>query len=89
MPTKRSGVTSQVLNQKILVFGGESDKGTFTENEAYNPNTDIWETLKPMPVARHGVGSVYYNNAILLRGGGPYPGGGGSNTHMIFFMEKK
>ena len=89
MPTKRSGVTSQVLNQKILVFGGESDKGTFTENEAYNPNTDIWEALKPMPVGRHGLGSVYYNNAIHLLGGGPNPGGGGSNTHMIFFMEKK
>ena len=89
IPTKRSGITSQVLNKKILVFGGESGKGTFTENEAYNPNTDKWETLKPMPTGRHGMGSINYKNAIHLFGGGPNPGGGGSNTHMMFFIEKK
>ena len=87
--TKRSGITSQVLNNKILVFGGESSSGTFKKNEAYNPSTDKWETLKPMPVGRHGLGSANYKNAIHLFGGGPNPGGGGSNTHMIFFMRKK
>ena len=89
LPTKRSGITSQVLNKRILVFGGESGKGTFTENEAYDPNTDTWETLLPMPAGRHGLGSANYKNAIHLFGGGPNPGGGGSNTHSMFFIEKK
>ena len=89
MPTKRSGITSQILNKRILVFGGESGKATFKENEAYNPNTDTWMTLKPMPTGRHGLGSAVFKNKIHLFDGGPNPGGGGSNTHMIFFIDRK
>ena len=89
LKTKRSGVTSQVLNNKILVFGGESGQGTFTENEAYDPNKDTWKTLSPMPSGRHGLGSANYKNEIHLIGGGPNPGGKGSKTHSVFFIKKK
>ena len=88
LPTKRSGITSQTLNKKILVFGGESSKGTFSKNESYDPNTDTWETLLPMPSGRHGLGSANYKDSIHLFGGGPNPGGGGSNTHSMFFYKK-
>ena len=88
LPTKRSGITSQTLERKILVFGGESGEGTFTENESYDPDTNTWETLLPMPSGRHGLGSAKYQNRIHLFGGGPKPGGGGSNTHSIFFIRK-
>jgi len=89
LPTKRSGITSQVLNKRILVFGGESGKETFTENEAYDPNTDTWKTLLPMPSGRHGLGSGYHKNTIHLFGGGPNPGESSSNTHSMFFIRKK
>jgi N-acetylneuraminic acid mutarotase len=89
LKTKRSGATSQVLNKKILVFGGESEQGTFTENEAYDPSTDTWETLSPMPSGRHGLGSANHKNQIHLIGGGPNPGGEGSNTHSVFFIRNK
>ena len=42
LPTARSGITSQTVNGKIYVFGGESGEGTFDENEAYNSKTDQW-----------------------------------------------
>ena len=71
------------------MFGGESGEGTFTENESYNPNTDTWEILLSMPSGRHGLGSAKYKNTIHLFGGGPNPGEGGSNTHLIFFIQKK
>jgi N-acetylneuraminic acid mutarotase len=89
LPTKRSGITSQVLDKRILVFGGESGEGTFTENEAYDPKTDSWETLTPMPEGRHGLGSARYKKKIHLLAGGPNPGGGGSDTHTIFNIDKK
>jgi N-acetylneuraminic acid mutarotase len=89
LPTKRSGITSQVLDKRILVFGGESGEGTFTENEAYDPKTDSWETLTPMPEGRHGLGSARYKKKIHLFAGGPNPGGGGSDTHTIFNIDKK
>jgi len=78
-----------MLNKRILVFGGESEKGTFTKNEACDPNTDTWKTPLPMPIGRHGLGSGYHKNKIHLFGGGPNPGGRGSNTHSIFFIRKK
>ena len=89
LPTKRSGITSQVLDKRILVFGGESGEGTFTENEAYDPKTDSWETLTPMPEGRHGLGSARYKKKIHLLAGGPNPGGGGSDTHTIFNIDTK
>ncbi len=87
LPTARSGITSQVLNGLIHVFGGESGKGTFVENEAYDPSTHKWKTFNPMPSGRHGLASVLWKNQIHLLTGGPNPGGGGSNTHLVFKLN--
>ncbi len=88
LPTKRSGITSQVLNGKIHVFGGEATAGTFTENEAYDPATRKWTTMTPMLSGLHGLGSAVYNGRIHLLTGGHHPGGGGSNSHTVFSPEK-
>ena len=74
----------QVLNGKIHVFGGESSEGTFTENEAYDPSRDHWETMAPMPVGRHGLGSAVWGGKIHVLTGGPKPGGGGTNIHSAY-----
>ena len=88
LPTKRSGITSQVLNGKIHVFGGEATEGTFNENEAYDPATQKWTTMAPMLSSLHGLGSAVYKGKIHLLTGGPHPGGGGSNTHTVFSPTK-
>jgi N-acetylneuraminic acid mutarotase len=87
LPTARSGITSQVLNGLIHVFGGESGEGTFVENEAYDPSTNKWKTFNSMPSGRHGLASTVWKNQIHLLTGGPKPGGGGSNTHLIFKLN--
>jgi N-acetylneuraminic acid mutarotase len=87
LPTARSGITSQMLNGLIHVFGGESGEGTFVENEAYDPSTNKWKTFTSMPSGRHGLASVVWKNQIHLLTGGPKPGGGGSNTHLIFKLN--
>ncbi|MEE2986640.1 MAG: kelch repeat-containing protein [Nitrospinota bacterium] len=88
LPTARSGITSQTLNGKIFVFGGESGEGTFTQNEAYDPKRKKWETMPPMLEGRHGLGSAVIKNEIHLLAGGPNPGGGGSDSHMVFRLKK-
>ncbi|MFQ5449365.1 MAG: Kelch repeat-containing protein [Nitrospinaceae bacterium] len=85
LPTPRSGITSQALNGIIYVFGGESGNGTFRENEAYDPERAHWNTMLPMPKGRHGLGSAVWNGGIHLLTGGPNPGGGGSDTHIVFY----
>ena len=87
LPTARSGITSQVLNGKIHVLGGESGEGTFKENEAYDPSKDEWVSLSPMPEGRHGLGSAVVDGELHLLTGGPKPGGGGSNTHWVYTPE--
>lgn len=87
LPTARSGITSQVLNGLIHVFGGESGEGTFVENEAYDPSTNKWKTFNSMPSGRHGLASVVWKNQIHLLTGGPKPGGGGSDSHLIFKLN--
>ncbi len=87
LPTARSGITSQALNGLIHVFGGESGEGTFVENEAYDPSTNKWKTFSSMPSGRHGLASVVWKNQIHLLTGGPKPGGGGSDTHLIFKLN--
>jgi len=79
LPTARSGIAAAtccevLLEQRIYVFGGESPDGTFDTVEAYDPWTDQWQTLPPMPTARHGLGAAVVDGTIYVIGGGPTPG---------------
>ncbi len=84
MPTPRSGIAAAVLNGKILVFGGEATDGTFDEAEAYDPQTDSWSSLAPLPTARHGLGAVVVGGRAYVIAGGRTPGGSVSALNEIF-----
>ena len=70
----------------ILVLGGELPPDhTFGENEGYDPKTDGWITLTPMPHGRHGFGgSVIGENAYFV-GGSLNPGGRGTTDQLITY----
>ena len=57
------------------MFGGERAGGVFAENEAYDPGTDTWAEMAPMPTPRHGTGAAVIENALYIPGGGPVNGG--------------
>lgn len=79
IPTQRAGSASVVLDQKMLVIGGESGAQVPAHNEveAFNTKTMKWETLPPLNQGRHGTGAVNINGKIYIvagsgnRGGGP------------------
>jgi N-acetylneuraminic acid mutarotase len=73
-----------VLGGKIHVFGGEADEGTFNENEAYDPATDTWRAMAPMPTARHGLGAAVVDGSIYVMSGGTEPGGSTSGANEVF-----
>jgi N-acetylneuraminic acid mutarotase len=58
MPTARSAMAAGTYDGKIYVAGGEvqtsSMLGAFRAFEAYDPATDSWSVLPPMPFPRHG-----------------------------------
>ena len=79
LPTLRAGNASVVLDNKLLVIGGESGSQVpaHSEVEALNTKTMRWETLAPLNQGRHGTGAVNVNGKIYIvagsgnRGGGP------------------
>ena len=84
MPIARSGIAAAVLEEEILVFGGEAPSGTFDEVEAYDPQTDRWQEYASMPTARHGLGAAVVDQRVYVISGGPEPGGSFSSSNEIF-----
>lgn len=89
MPTARAGVGVAVFEGRILVFGGEGPSGrpeqTYEQVEEYDPATDAWRTLAPMPNPRHGFYAASTGDGrIYLASGGPGAGATFSNTHDLF-----
>jgi N-acetylneuraminic acid mutarotase len=58
------------------LFGGEDLQSinTFSSNERFDPATNRWEQLEPMPTSRHGLGAAVVGNSIYVVGGGPQAG---------------
>lgn len=80
LPTKRAGNFTALVQNEILVFGGESftQEPAHAEVEALNIHTGRWRFLPPMPVGRHGTGAIIIAPGQIAvssgsgnRGGGP------------------
>jgi N-acetylneuraminic acid mutarotase len=73
MPTARSGGVTGTDGRRIYVAGGEVTTqelvGAFRAIEAYDPITNSWMTLPPMPMPRHGVAGAVLGNRLHLVSG--------------------
>ena len=75
MPTPRMWVGIAVVENKIYAIGGDSGNWTSditptNVNEVYDPATDTWETLTPMPTKRMAVSANVVDGKIYVIGGG-------------------
>jgi hypothetical protein len=53
----------------------------FPDHDVYDPGTDSWTRLPPLPVPVHGVtGSVFLDGLIYIPGGGTSSGGSSGST---------
>lgn len=73
MPTPRSATAWGVRGGRMYVAGGEVRHrdiwGTYTTVEAFDPKSNTWTRLPPMPMPRHGLaGGVIGNNFHLVSG---------------------
>ncbi|WP_434025677.1 Kelch repeat-containing protein [[Pseudomonas] boreopolis] len=86
IPTPRSGVSVVVLDGRIVVLGGESERQerAHAEVEAYDPRNQTWTSLPAMPVGRHGMQAVVAGDAIhVVAGSGNRGGGPELNDHWV------
>ena len=87
LPTERGGFATAVLGREILVIGGEGGGKAHNEVEAYNPATNTWRTLTPLPTARHGVQAAVCNGGVYIAAGGKTQAGGSpSRVHEALFL---
>lgn len=73
MPTARSALAAGMYAGRIVVAGGEFQDttmmATFRAVEAYNPATNTWATLPPLPVSRHGLAGGMLGDRFYVVGG--------------------
>ena len=74
LPTARAGTAGTTLpDGTVLVAGGEGNPsdpdGVFAEVERYDPLSDAWTVLDPMPTPRHGTGAAPFAGGVLVPGG--------------------
>jgi len=63
MPTVRSGVQANVVNNKIYLIGGYPNGAL---NEVYDPATNTWETKTPLPNGTSSYASAVVDNRIYV-----------------------
>jgi hypothetical protein len=73
--TASAGASASVINGKIYVIGGSGEGPGYIQlnvNEVYDPLTNTWDSLAPMPTPRGWLSSGVVDGIIYAIGGG-YP----------------
>ena len=79
MPTPRHHLASSVVDGKLYVIGGRYTNRTsnynLDVNEVYNPKSDSWNSLEPMPTKRSGLAAAPSSpvDGDIYVFGGEYP----------------
>lgn len=69
MPTARSGLAVALYEGQIYAIAGQTTEGPTNVVEKYDPNTNLWQTLKTKPTAVSDVQSVVIGGQLYVPGG--------------------
>lgn len=79
----------------FYVWGGEGQgigepNDVFPDHDVYDPQTNTWTALPPLPTPVHGVtGSAFLDGLIYMPGGGTSSGGNsGSVIHQVYRVDR-
>jgi N-acetylneuraminic acid mutarotase len=85
MPTPRSAIAWGVHEGRIYIAGGEFQDArmmaTYRGVEAYEPATNRWSVMPPMPVPRHGLAGAVVGDRLHLVSGDVQSAGTGVPMH--------
>jgi N-acetylneuraminic acid mutarotase len=85
MADPRSAAAAGVHDGKLYVTGGEYQTpgmmATFRSLEAYDPVANAWQSLRPMPVSRHGLAGAVVGKRLHMVSGDVQSAGTGVHVH--------
>ncbi|PYI16244.1 galactose oxidase [Aspergillus violaceofuscus CBS 115571] len=74
MPVSQGGLSGGAVGGNFYAFGGEGNidaaTGVFNQTQKYDPQSQKWTELAPMPVPRHGTQAVGLGDRVYIPGGG-------------------
>lgn len=84
IPTPRGAPAVAVVNNELVVAGGEVDyqSNALTTVQSYNPVTNAWTNRPNLNVGRHGTQFIYHSGNLYIVAGSTTMGGGGENNTM-------
>lgn len=78
MLVPRNHLAAAALGDKLYAFGGRDEHTMLLDDaEMYDPATDTWSEIAPLPTGRSGIGAAVSNGRIVVFGGEV----AGSNGH--------
>jgi N-acetylneuraminic acid mutarotase len=71
MPTNRTEITSEIIDDKIYVLGGADylKDGIMNVVEIYDPSSNSWTQSTPLPISLDHTAAVSYKGKLFLVGG--------------------
>ena len=84
LPTERAGSTTVLINNNIVVIGGESGamEAAHPQVEALDIASGTWQEWPQLQQGRHGTQAVVYDGAIYIAAGSGNRGGGPELTSL-------
>lgn len=64
------------LAERIIYFGGETEKEALNKCWSFDPETMTWTQIASLMQGRHGSQAITYNNNVFIAAGSPVRGGG-------------
>ncbi|HEY3496839.1 MAG TPA: kelch repeat-containing protein [Polyangiaceae bacterium] len=96
LPRPRGGVNGIAAHGCFHVWGGEGSgigepNDVFPDHDVYDPRSDTWTSLPPLPTPIHGVtGAAFVDGIIYMPGGGTQSGGSsGSALFQVYRPDLK
>ena len=65
----RGNAAAAVVNGNIFCCGGSDRKEIFSSTECYDPSSNVWTLISPMPLSLEGLGAVAMNGNLIVMGG--------------------
>lgn len=78
-----------LVDDLMIVAGGEQPQSTFVEVEAFSFKENRWVRLDDLPSPRHGLAAVVLDGKLYVIGGGKRPGLSVSGSNEVLEITTK